>query len=183
MGGQVLAAAADIGPVPDRGRAAPPRPTLHAVPGGERPMPVTNTDRILDEMFDRLLNIELPPELTEKLVPVVDGVIERMQSRFDPETVQGQNMLRALLASMVAHGWGLGMHPHNNPAEDRDGRTIEVRVCKDILLPLQDLKSIRYIKKDPDGRVKKALFEPDQNARIRQHIDAILSDVSSRWEE
>ncbi|MBK6899312.1 MAG: hypothetical protein IPH09_08600 [bacterium] len=48
---------------------------------------------------------------------------------------------------------------------------------------MEDLKSLRYIKKDADGRVKKALFEPDQNQRIRQHIDAILSDVSQRWDE
>ena len=146
-------------------------------------MTVTNTDRILKDMFARLLNTDLGEDIVEKLVPVVDGVLDRMQGKFDPETVQGQNMLRALLCSMVAHGWGLGMHPHNNMGQDLDGNPIEVRVCKDILLPMDDLKSLRYIKKDADGRVKKALFEPDQNARIRQHIDAILSDVSQRWEK
>ncbi len=146
-------------------------------------MTVTNTDRILKDMFSRLLNLGLPQDLLEKLVPVVDGVLDRMQGSFDPETVQGQNMMKALLCSMVAHGWGLGMHPHNNPGQNLDGDAIEVRVCKDILLPMEDLKSLRYIKKDADGRVKKALFEPDQNARIRQHIDAILSDVSQRWQD
>jgi hypothetical protein len=146
-------------------------------------MPVTNTDRILKEMFTRLLNFELEAEQMDKLIPVVDGVLERLQGSFDPETVQGQNMLRALLCSMVAHGWGLGMHPYNNPGENLDGLKIEVCVCKDILMSMDDLKSIRYIKKDPEGRVKKALFEPDQNLRIRQHIDDILDDVSSRWEE
>jgi hypothetical protein len=146
-------------------------------------MTVTNTDRILKDMFSRLLHIGLPDDLIEKLVPVVDGVLERMQGNFDPETVQGQNMMRALLCSMVAHGWGLGMQPYNNPGLNLDGDPIEVRVCKDILLPMEDIKSLRYIKKDADGRVKKALFEPDQNARIRQHIDAILSDVSQRWED
>jgi len=146
-------------------------------------MPVTNTDRILKDMFSRLLNLGLSQDLIEKLVPVVDGVLERMQGNFDPETVQGQNMMRALLCSMVAHGWGLGMHPHNNPGLTLDGDPIEVRVCKDILLPMEDIKSLRYIKKDADERVKKALFEPDQNARIRQHIDSILSDVSQRWKD
>jgi len=146
-------------------------------------MTVTNTDRILKEMFSRLLNMDLEHDLLEKLVPVVDGVLDRMQGKFDPETVQGQNMMRALLCSMVAHGWGLGMHPHNNGGLNQDGDPVEVRVCKDILLPMEDLKSLRYIKKDADGRVKKALFEPDQNARIRSHIDAILSDVSQRWDK
>ena len=146
-------------------------------------MTVSNTDRILKDMFDRLLNVDLTDDLIEKLVPVVDGVLERLQGAFDPETVQGQNLMRALLCSMVAHGWGLGMHPHNNPGLNLDGDAIEVRVCKDILLPMEDIKSLRYIKKDADGRVKKALFEPDQNTRIRQHIDAILSDVSQRWQE
>jgi hypothetical protein len=143
----------------------------------------TNTDRILKEMFSRLLNVELSPDLSDKLIPVVDGVMERMQDAYDPDTPQGQNMMRALLCSMVAHGWGLGMHPHNNPGQDKDGRQIEVKVCKDILLPMDDLRSLRYIKKGDDGRVKKALFEPDQNMRIRNHIDTILSDLSDKWEE
>ncbi len=154
-----------------------------APPHPERAMTVTNTDRILKDMFARLLHQELDHEHVDRLVPVVDGVLERLQGSYDPDTVQGQNMLRALLCSMVAHGWGLGMHPHNNPSLDLDGRPLEVSVCKDILLPMEDLKSLRYIKKDADGRVKKALFEPDQNQRIRQHIDAILSDVSQRWDE
>ena len=143
----------------------------------------SNTDRILKEMFSRLLNMEISPEIMEKLVPVVDGVMGRMQESYDSSTPQGQNMLRALLCSMVAHGWGLGMHPHNNPGEDLEGHAIEVKVCKDILLPMDDLRSLRYIKKGEDGRVKKALFEPDQNMRIRNHIDAILSDLSDRWEK
>ena len=146
-------------------------------------MTATNTDRILKEMFTRLLNIELDGDIVDKLIPVVDGVMERLQDTLDTDTVQGQNMMRALLCSMVAHGWGLGMHPHNNPGQDKDGAGIEVRVCKDILMPMDDLRSLRYIKKDPDGRVKKALFEPDQNMRIRNHIDSILTDVSERWDD
>ncbi len=143
----------------------------------------TNTDRILREMFARLLNLEVRPDVTEKLLPVIDGVIARIRDDLDLDTVQGQNMLRAVMCSMVAHGWGLGMHPFNNPSETLDGKTLEVRVSKDILMPLNDLRSLRYVKKDAQGRVKKALFEPDQNARIRQHIESILADVGKRWEE
>ncbi len=146
-------------------------------------MAVTNTDRILREMFSRLLNLELSETTSEKLVPVVDGVLEKMHQNIDFETVQGQNMLRALLCSMMAHGWGLGMHPHNNPGRNLEGNPVEVRVCKDILMPMEDLKSLRYVKKDDQGRVKQALFEPDQNQRIRRSIDAILTEVSRRWDE
>jgi len=148
-------------------------------------MPATNTstDRILNEMFARLLNLKVAPDVTGKLLPVIDGVIDRVRDDLDLGTVQGQNMLRAVMCSMVAHGWGLGMHPFNNPAETLEGKPLEVRVSKDILLPLKDLRSLRYIKKDAQGRVKKALFEPDQNAQIRQHIEDILSEVGKRWEE
>jgi len=106
-----------------------------------------------------------------------------MQRNVDLDTVQGQNMMRALLCSMVVHGWGLGMHPHNSPGRNIDGKPVEVKVSKDILIPLDDLRSLRYIKKDDQGRVKKALFEPDQNERIRQNIDAILGEVSRRWKK
>ena len=79
---------------------------------------------------------------------------------------------RALLCSMVVHGWGNGMHPYHNPGTNQDGHAVEVRVSKDILMSMEDLQSLRYVKKDDQGRVKQALFEPDHNVRIRQQIDA-----------
>ena len=141
-------------------------------------MTVTNTDRILKAMFSRLLQVEVEPVVVDKLVLVVDGVMERLHESLDLETVQGQNTFRALVCSMIVHGWGMGMHPFNNPGRTQEGEPIEVKVSKDILMPMEDLQSLRYIKKDPDGRVRKALFEPDQNLRIRQHIDDILADIS-----
>lgn len=146
-------------------------------------MTVTNTDRILKAMFSRLLQLEIDPAVVDKLVHVVDGVMERLQDNLDLDTVQGQNTFRALVCSMIVHGWGMGMHPHNNPNHTLEGDALEVKVSKDILMPMEDLQSLRYIKKDADGRVRKALFEPDQNTRIRQHIDAILEDVSkNKWQ-
>lgn len=138
----------------------------------------TNTDKILKTMFARLLQIEIDDPLLQKLCAVIDSVTERVGGTFDLETVQGQNTFRALVCSMIVHGWGMGMHPFNNPGCNQEGETIEVKVSKDILMPMTDLQSLRYLKKDSDGRVRKALFEPDQNSRIRQHIDAILADIS-----
>ena len=46
-----------------------------------------------------------------------------------------------------------------------------------------DVKSLRYVKKDTDGRVKKALFEPDQNQRVKQQIDDILGEISAAKRE
>ncbi len=140
------------------------------------------TSKILNEMFGRLLGIQVGPHVTDKLSPVIDGVIEKVHGNIDLDTVQGQNTFRALICSMVVHGWGLGMHPDNNPVADADGKPIEVKVCKDILVPMDSLKAIRYLKKDSYGRVKKALFEPDQNARIRGQIDTILGEIATeKW--
>jgi hypothetical protein len=150
--------------------------------GAEGPYMVSNTDKILTEMFARLLNIKVSPGVVRKLTYVVDGVIGKVQGNLELDTVQGQNTFRALICSMVVHGWGLGMHPDNNPPQNQDGRDLEVQVCKDILVPVSSLQSLRYIKKDKYGRVKKALFEPDQNARIRSHIDSILGEISrGKW--
>lgn len=144
----------------------------------------SNTDKILAEMFSRLLNLKVSPAVTRKLSYVVDGVIQKVQGSIDLETPQGQNTFRALICSMVVHGWGLGMHPDNNPPQDMTGKDLEVQVCKDILVPMNSLQSLRYVKKDKYGRVKKALFEPDQNMRIRGQIDNILHELSDgRWEE
>ena len=144
----------------------------------------TNTDQILRTMFSRLLRLEVDAPLEARLSAVIDSVMERVTSKFDLETVQGQNTFRALLCSMVVHGWGNGMHPFHNPATNQDGQPLEVRVSKDILMAMEDLQSLRYVKKDDQGRVKKALFEPDQNVRVRQQIDDILGEIAKeKWPE
>ncbi len=144
----------------------------------------TNTDKILATMFSRLLHIEVSQPVLEKLVAVIDSVTDRMDSDLDMDTVQGQNTFRALICSMVVHGWGNGMHPFHNPPSNLDGNPLEVRVSKDILVSLEDLQALRYVQKDKEGRVKKALFEPDQNVRIRQSIDDILSEISQdKWKK
>lgn len=144
----------------------------------------TNTDSILKTMFSRLLQVEVSQEMTDKLCAVIDSVMEKMGGQMDLETVQGQNTFRALMCSMVVHGWGNGMHPFHNPDMNQESEKLEVRVSKDILVRMEDLKSLRYIKKDKDGRVKRALFEPDQNIRVRQQIDDILTEISrSKWPE
>jgi hypothetical protein len=135
-------------------------------------------------MFSRLLNMKVSPSVARKLSYVVDGVIQKVQGSIDLETSQGQNTFRALICSMVVHGWGLGMHPDNNPPQTVEGRDVEVQVCKDILVPMSSLQSLRFVKKDKYGRVKKALFEPDQNMRIRGQIDGILQEISDKkWDE
>lgn len=144
----------------------------------------TNTDQILRTMFSRLLNLEIDTPQANRLSAVIDSVMERVGGQFDLETVQGQNTMRALLCSMVVHGWGNGMHPYNNPTLDLDGHPLEVRVSKDILVGMDDLQALRYVKKDAQGRVRKALFEPDQNQRVRQQIDDILGELSrQKWPE
>lgn len=141
-------------------------------------------EKMLREMFARLINIEVTDTVIEKLVPVIEGVTEKVNGQLDLDTVQGQNTFRALICSMIAHGWGLGMHPDNNPATNLDGKPLEVKACKDILIPMDTLKAIRYVKKDEYGRVKKALFEPDQNARIWSSIDDMLGRLAKeKWQD
>ena len=141
-------------------------------------MTTTNTDRILKTMFARLLQLEVDDAVVTKLCAVIDSVTERVGGNFDLDTVQGQNTFRALLCSMVVHGWGNGMHPFHNPAVNQDGNPLEVRVSKDILMSMADLQALRYVKKDEQGRVKQALFEEDHNVRVRQQIDDILTEIS-----
>lgn len=143
------------------------------------------TEKMMKEMFARLLNIEVSATVMEKLVPVIDGVSEKIDGgQMNLDTVQGQNTFRALICSMIAHGWGLGMHPDNNPNANLDGKPLEAKVCKDILVPMETMKSIRYVKKDQYGRVRKALFEPDQNARIWGSIDEMLEKLAKeKWQE
>ena len=142
------------------------------------------TEKILREVFHRLLNTEPKDEVAKKLESVVDGMMEKFQETFELDTVQRQNTFRAIVCSMLVHGWGMGMNPFNHPNTNLDGRTIEVRVSKDILIPVENIKALRYVKKDDQGRVKKVLFEPDQNERVRRQIDTLLEKISKeKWGE
>lgn len=142
------------------------------------------TEKILREVFHRLLNTEPKDDVAKKLQSVVDGMMEKFQETFDLDTVQRQNTFRAIICSMLVHGWGIGMNPYNHPNTNLDGKTIEVRVSKDILIPVENIKALRYVKKDEQGRVKKVLFEPDQNERVRRQIDNLLEKLTKeKWGE
>jgi hypothetical protein len=140
------------------------------------------TDKILREIFNRLLNTEPKDEVVEKLDLVIEGMMEKFQVTFQLDTVQRQNTFRAIISSMLVHGWGMGMHPYNHPDKNLDGNSVDVRVSKDILIPLEHIKALRYVQKDEQGRVKKVLFEPDQDERIRGQIDRLLDKIArEKW--
>jgi hypothetical protein len=149
-----------------------------------RPTSPGVVDQTPQDTLARLRNVEVSQAVPDKPVPVIAGDTETVDGPMSLDTVQGQNTFRALICSMVAHGWGLGMHPDNNPNVNLDGKTLEVKACKDILVPMETMKSIRYVKKDQYGRVRKALFEPDQNARIWGSIDDMLEKLArEKWQE
>jgi len=139
---------------------------------------------VVEKMFTRFLNLEIHPDMLERLVPLIEKVENSIGEDLDLDTVQGQNTLKVLLGTLVVYGWGLGMHPYNNPIQDREGKPLEVRASRDILVPMRDLQAIRYVKKDRHGQIKKVLFEPDQNARVRSQIDNLLTEISlKKWED
>ncbi|MFH1278690.1 MAG: hypothetical protein ABIK65_09945 [Candidatus Eisenbacteria bacterium] len=138
---------------------------------------MTGTNDIIQQMFINLAKIKLEPDIIERMTPVVDGLIQRLRGNLDLSTDEGWNRLRIALCGMLAHGWALGMSPFNSPDQNIDGKAIEVRVSRDILAPLEVLKSIRYAKKDPTGRIQKVLFEPSADTKVKEQIDRILKDI------
>ncbi len=145
---------------------------------------MTQTREIISQMFVNLTKLRLEPDVVDKMAPVVDGLILRLKGNIDLSTDEGWNRLRIALCGMLAHGWALGMSPFNSPDENVDGEPLEVRVSKDILTPLEVLKSIRYAKKDDRGRIQKVLFEPSGETLAKEQIDRILKDVERKhWKD
>lgn len=143
-----------------------------------------NTREILDQMFINLVKVKLDADILEKMVPVVDGLLERLRGGLEIESEQSWNRLRIALAGMLAHGWALGMNPFNSPNTHIDGDRVEVRVSRDILVPNEVLKSLRYVKRDDKGRIEKALFEPSAEARIKEQIDIMLRTIEKKhWKD
>lgn len=155
-------------------------------PSGAREAPplMPNTREILDQMFINLVKVKLDADILEKMVPVVDGLLERLRGGLEIESEQSWNRLRIALAGMLAHGWALGMNPFNSPNTHVDGDRVEVRVSRDILVPNEVLKSLRYVKRDEKGRIEKALFEPSAEARIKEQIDIMLRTIEKKhWKD
>ncbi len=76
------------------------------------------------------------------------------------------------------------MNPFNSPTHHCDGDRVEVRVSRDILVPIEVIKSLRYVKRDEMGRIEKALFEPSAEMRVKELINLMLRDVEQKhWKE
>ena len=145
---------------------------------------MTATNEIIQQMFINLAKLRLETEIVERMSPVVDGLIQRLKGNLDLSTDEGWNRLRIALCGMLAHGWALGMNPFNSPNAHCDGDRVEVRVSRDILVPIEVLKSLRYVKRDGMGRIEKALFEPSAEVRIKEQIDIMLRDIETKhWKE
>ncbi len=145
---------------------------------------MSTTRDVLDQMFVNLVKVKLDHDVLDKMVPVVDGLLERLRGGLNLESEQSWNRLRIALAGMLAHGWALGMNPFNTPNLHCDGDPVEVRVSRDILVPIEVLKALRYVKRDDLGRIEKALFEPSAEVRIKEQIDLMLRDIERKhWKE
>jgi len=141
---------------------------------------MNETRGVLTQMFQTMARVQLDVRLVDQMASVVDALLERLQRRIDVEKEEDWNHVRVALCGMLAHGWTLGMHPYNNPDTQMGGDPLEVRVSRDILAPIDVIKSIRYVKKDKTGRIKQALFEPSSAARFREQLDQMLDDIARK---
>jgi hypothetical protein len=141
---------------------------------------MSETGKIIRHMFSNLVKVHLDDRMIRQAASVVDGLVDKLVAEM-PAISQGDwHKLRIALCGTLAHGWALGMHPFHNPKVKTDGTQLEVRVSKDILVPMEGLKSLRYVKKDSLGRVEKAFFEPSSEAKIREQIERILTEIAKK---
>jgi hypothetical protein len=145
---------------------------------------MTRTGTVLMQMFQSMAKLSVDPQIVDQMAAVVDALVERLKRRVDLDSEEDWNHLRVAFCGMMAHGWVLGMNPYNNPDTRTGGEPVEVRVSRDILAPMDVIKSIRYVKKDAAGRIRQALFEPSPAARFREQIDRLLDDIARKsWDE
>ncbi len=141
---------------------------------------MSETPKIVSHMFVNLAKLPLDEKVAKQASSVVDGLIEKMQTELPSISKADWHKLRIAFCGMLAHGWAMGMHPFNCPKAKADGTPLEVRVSKDILLPIEALQSLRYIKKDGLGRVEKAFFEPSPEVKVKEQIDKILAEIEKK---
>jgi len=141
---------------------------------------MSETRKILGHMFINLVKLPLDDRVAKQGAAVVDGLIDKMVKEMPQISKSDWHKLRIAFCGMLAHGWAMGMNPFNNPNSRSDGNPIEVRVSRDILIPMEALKALRYVKKDNLGRVEKAFFEPSAEAKIKEQIERILAEIAKK---
>jgi hypothetical protein len=141
---------------------------------------MSDTSKILKHMFVNLTKLQLDEKVANQGASVVDGLIEKMRAEMPKVSKTDWHKLRIAFCGMLAHGWAMGMNPFNNPKMKADGAPLEVRVSKDILIPMEALKALRYVKRDDLGRVEKAFFEPSPEARVKEQIERILAEIAKK---
>lgn len=141
---------------------------------------MSDTRKIIRHMFINLVKIPLDDKVSKQAAAVVDGLLEKLAGEIPSVPKSDWHKLRIAFCGMLAHGWAIGMNPFNNPKVKADGTPLEVRVSRDILISMEALKSLRYVKKDNLGRVEKAFFEPSAEAKIKQQIEKILGEISKK---
>jgi hypothetical protein len=141
---------------------------------------MSETPKIVRHMFVNLTKLPLDEKVARQAASVVDGLIEKMKVEMPKISKTEWHKLRIAFCGMLAHGWAMGMNPFNNPKVRADGAPLEVRVSRDILIPMEALKSLRYVKKDNLGRVEKAFFEPCPEVKIKEQIERILAEIARK---
>lgn len=140
----------------------------------------SKTSKVLGHMFINLVKISPDESTLARASAVIDGVIERLSKETQSVSANDWKKIRAAFCGMLAHGWAMGMNPYNNPKNTIDGAPLEVRVSKDILVSMEALKALRYVKKDELGRIEKAFFEPSAEAKVKEQIDRILGEIARK---
>jgi len=141
---------------------------------------MSDTSKILRHMFVNLTKLQLDEKVAKQGASVVDGLIEKMKAELPKVSNTDWHKLRIAFCGMMAHGWAMGMNPFNNPKMKANGAPLEVRVSKDILVPMEALKALRYVKRDNLGRVEKAFFEPSPEVRVKEQIERILAEIAKK---
>jgi hypothetical protein len=141
---------------------------------------MSDTAKLVNQMFVNLVKLRLDDRISKQAASVVDGVVDKVLSESPEASEETRRRIRIALCGMLAHGWALGMNPFNSPDITVDGKPLEVRVSRDILIQMEALKSLRCVTRDKLGRVEKAFFEPSAESKVKERIDKILDEIARK---
>ena len=141
---------------------------------------MSDTPKLVNQMFVNLVKLRLDDRIAKQAASVVDGVVDKVLGESPEATDETKHRIRIALCGMLAHGWALGMNPYNSPDITVDRKPLEVRVSKDILIPIESLKALRCVTTDKLGRVEKAFFEPSAESKVKERIDKILGEIARK---
>lgn len=138
------------------------------------------TDLLLAGLFQRRANLVLDPAIIDRFAFYIDHLLSLRRTELRDGGTFTEARVRTMLCAAVILTFEQAIHPRTWPTTDTDGNDLAVQVTAGVELLARDIRDIRRIDRDDDGRVRRVRFRPECEAPFTEEMESLLRNVVAR---